>query len=56
MENGKKHVDLTEILGIAGVPTFLFIHAEGKEIYSYVHCQKFVLRDFCFLVKIMCDR
>ncbi|XP_048739977.2 uncharacterized protein LOC125654190 isoform X5 [Ostrea edulis] len=29
MENGKKHVDLTEILGIAGVPTFLFIHAEG---------------------------
>nr|XP_034305803.1 uncharacterized protein LOC105321045 isoform X1 [Crassostrea gigas] len=28
-ENGKKHVDLTEILGIAGVPTFLFIHADG---------------------------
>lgn len=32
-ENGKKHVDLTEILGIAGVPTFLFIHADGKHFF-----------------------
>ncbi|KAK3102288.1 hypothetical protein FSP39_010226 [Pinctada imbricata] len=27
-ENGK-YMDLTEILGIAGVPTFLFIHSDG---------------------------
>ena len=33
-ENGTKHVDLTEILGIAGVPTFLFIHADGKSCHS----------------------
>ena len=33
-ENGTKHVDLTEILGIAGVPTFLFIHADGKPRHS----------------------
>ena len=33
-ENGTKHVDLTEILGIAGVPTFLFIHADGKTCHS----------------------
>lgn len=32
-ENGKKHVDLTEILGIAGVPTFLFIHADGEHYF-----------------------
>lgn len=25
-----KFVDLTEILGIAGVPTLLFIHPDGK--------------------------
>ena len=24
------NVDLTDLLGIAGVPTFLFIHQEGK--------------------------
>lgn len=41
-ENGKKHVDLTEILGIAGVPTFLFIHADGKHYFltkQQMHCQ-----------------
>jgi len=25
----ESNVDLTELLGIAGVPTFLFIHQEG---------------------------
>lgn len=26
----EKYMDLTELLGIAGVPTFLFIHPEGQ--------------------------
>ena len=30
----EKYMDLTELLGIAGVPTFLFIHPEGTKITS----------------------
>lgn len=29
-ENGKKYVDLTEILGIVGVLIFFFIYVDGK--------------------------
>ena len=28
----ESNVDLTDLLGIAGVPTFLFIHQEGKSV------------------------
>lgn len=28
----ESNVDLTELLGIAGVPTFLFIHQEGEHV------------------------
>ena len=30
------NVDLTELLGIAGVPTFLFIHQEGRLYLAYI--------------------
>lgn len=32
------NVDLTELLGIAGVPTFLFIHQEGKILHHWLNC------------------